>query len=111
MASSMAVPRSSRSVGSGRGKNMPLITHPMANLGDMTDLSIRGTSSLGLHRQKTDVSFNRTKQDLGANVRRSTTAVERDEDGIPNGRKSCPDRILQWPPGKNYVTIQIVHIE
>ncbi|VDI48256.1 Hypothetical predicted protein [Mytilus galloprovincialis] len=98
MASSMAVPRSSRSVGSGRGKNMPLITHPMANLGDMTDLSIRGTSSLGLHRQKTDVSFNRTKQDLGANVRRSTTAVERDEDGIPNGRKSCPDRILQWPP-------------
>ncbi|XP_076078355.1 uncharacterized protein LOC143048532 isoform X2 [Mytilus galloprovincialis] len=98
MASSMAVPRSSRSVGSGRGKNMPLITHPMANLGDMTDLSIRGTSSLGLHRQKTDVSFNRTKQDLGANVRRSTTAVERDDDGIPNGRKSCPERILQWPP-------------
>ncbi|CAG2220170.1 unnamed protein product [Mytilus edulis] len=94
----MAVPRSSRSVGLGRGKNMPLITHPMANLGDMTDLSIRGTSSLGLHRQKTDVSFNRTKQDLGANVRRSTTAVERDEDGIPNGRKSCPERILQWPP-------------
>ncbi|XP_052088410.1 uncharacterized protein LOC127725466 isoform X12 [Mytilus californianus] len=100
MASSMAVPRSSRSIGSGRGKNIPLITHPMANLGNMTDLTIRGTSSLGLHRQKTDVSSNRTKQDLGTNVRRSNTAVnnERDAEVILDGRKSCPDRILQWPP-------------
>ncbi|XP_052088409.1 uncharacterized protein LOC127725466 isoform X11 [Mytilus californianus] len=102
MASSMAVPRSSRSIGSGRGKNIPLITHPMANLGNMTDLTIRGTSSLGLHRQKTDVSSNRTKQDLGTNVRRSNTAVnnERDAEVILDGRKSCPDRILQWPPVK-----------
>ncbi|XP_052088406.1 uncharacterized protein LOC127725466 isoform X8 [Mytilus californianus] len=105
MASSMAVPRSSRSIGSGRGKNIPLITHPMANLGNMTDLTIRGTSSLGLHRQKTDVSSNRTKQDLGTNVRRSNTAVnnERDAEVILDGRKSCPDRILQWPPVCDFV--------
>ena len=100
MASSMAVPRSFRSAGSVRGKTMPLVTHPMANLGNQMDLTIRGTSSLGLSRQKTDVNANTVKNSLDFNTRRSNTAFnnERETEFIPTGRKSCPERMLQWPP-------------
>ena len=103
MASSMAVPRSTRSAGSGIGKNIPLITHPMANKGDMSDLTIRGTSSLSLNRQRTDLTGSQTKNSFGIGTNRANAALnnERENDGIPTGRKSCPERMLQWPPGKS----------
>lgn len=85
----MAVPRTSRSAGSGNRKNIPVIVHPMAKLGDTSDLAIRGTSSRSLTRQKTDV-----KSDLGLFVQNK----ERETDTVPSGRKSCPERMLQWPP-------------
>jgi hypothetical protein len=80
----------------------------MANLGNQMDLTIRGTSSLGLSRQKTDVNANTVKNSLDFNTRRSNTAFnnERETECIPTGRKSCPERMLQWPPGN----IQILEI-
>lgn len=107
MASSMAVPRSSRTAGSGvsgsgLGRNIPIVIHPMANLGDKSDLTIRGTSSLGM-RQRSNLSADHLRKNFGVDLKRSNTSTSscgtKDNDGTNIGRKSCPDRIIQWPPG------------
>lgn len=108
MASSMAVPRSSRSAGSGVsgsgvGRNIPVVAHPMAKLGNTADLSIRGTSSLGM-RQRSNLSADVVRKDVSVNLTRVSTSssarAARENDGADFGRKSCPDRIIQWPPGQ-----------
>lgn len=77
--------------------NLPVIEHPMAKLGNKSDLNIRGSSSMGFRKEN---GFN---LDFGPKVSANgpvPTASRSKDTGNPALFKSAPERIIQWPPGK-----------
>lgn len=117
MASGLAVPRAAsgalspgrmagaasptRAVGAmspARVPNLPVIEHPMAKLGDKTDLEVRGSSSMGVRRENTVGVVQHGKADHGIKGH-PYNQLEGQSLLI---KKNSPDRILNWPPGKNY---------
>lgn len=88
MTSMAAVPRVS--AGQRRFPNLPVIEHPMSRMSNRDDLAVLG-SARGLRAgQFGKISF----QDPGSGAREPAP--------ISANRASAPERILQWPPGKNH---------
>lgn len=88
MTSMAAVPRVS--AGQRRFPNLPVIEHPMSRMSNREDLTVLG-SARGLRAgQFGKISF----QDPGSGAREPAP--------ISANRASAPERILQWPPGKNH---------
>lgn len=90
-----AVPRvASSHIPGGKGTNLPIIRHPMSKLGNKNDLAIRGSSSSGF-RQNNGHIFGGAPLGVGSASTRGVDAV----------RKSAPERMIHWPPGKPIILL------
>ena len=88
-------PRAGGAVSPVRMPNLPVIEHPMAKLGDKSNLEVRGASSMGVRRENTVAVVHHGRVDLG---HRGAATNTQEPDSLLV-RKSSPERILNWPPG------------
>ena len=92
----ITTPRAAGAVSPARVPNLPVIEHPMAKLGDKNNLEVRGSSSMGVRRENTVAVVHHGRVDLGH--KGATTSHQEPESLLV--RKSSPERILNWPPGR-----------